>query len=251
MRFSSLKGAGRLAAFLFVSTTFTNGALFPHFVHCTPAQQQMLTNAWDDAMALAGVAHGVMTAKTNEALVQKYFFEITREDRAMVETAYLNAATSGTISNQFVLSCGDFQANDMSSTGVPVPATATVCRDPLTNAYTRKVYFLGDVVGASTNDIAACAMLNTDRIGRVTSIWSSPAQYTAFCAETDIPGLVPANIGMTRRTYFRGWTFLHEMMHTQSVGGHIISQGPGDMLPFPGAADFTYDQAVSGLLEPA
>ena len=224
------------------------------FLRCSAAQQAQWLAAWNDAIYLATSAWAVLSNESNEALVRKYFFAVSTADRAMVQLAFQNAANSATIANAYVLSCGDFRAGDP-STGVSptITLTTTTCSsNPLSNAFTVKYTNIPPAtVGAATDNIAGCAVLNADRTGSLQDVmFGTPAVYQAFWAEKDFP-IPPENVGTDRRTYFRGWTLLHELLHTTSVGGAagIVAQGPGDLMPYPGAADFTYDQEEAGLLE--
>lgn len=247
MRLSTPK---KLLAIALATSTFFDPVTSQIFHRCNSNQQLRLTNAWDDATMLANAAWAVLNGRTNEALVQKYFPAISVADRTMVEQAFFNVGGAATIRNTFVIACGDFLAGDYSSSGEPVGMDMAGCQNPETNAYTRTVSYPMDIFGWATNDIAACAMLNPDRIGTLQGMYTDLDKYIAFCAESDIPGLTGANIGTRRRMYFPGWTLLHEFIHTSSIGGHILSQGPTDNMPYPGAADFTYDQAEAGLLDP-
>ena len=187
--------------------------------------------------------------------MRKHFFGVSAADRAMIVNAFLNAAASASVVHTYVLACGDFQVGDP-STGIfaTIAVETTTCATkPFTNAFTIKYRSNPpDTVGTATNNIAGCAMMNPDRSGNLEQVmFGTDVVRKAFCDETDFP-MPPANVGTDRRMYFRGWTLLHELLHTTSVGGAagIMAQGPTDAMPYPGTVDFTYDQAAAGLLSP-
>jgi len=252
-------GISRLKRLAFSLAAFASFAPAPTnaqtYLRCTAVQQAQWAAAWNDAVHLAVAAWGTLTRRSNEALVSRYFPGVSLADRAMVELAFNYVANSPTVASTYILSCGDFQAGDPSSGIYPeIGTTNTICQDdPETNAYTIKFTGLPPATtGTTTNNIAGCAMLNADRTGSIEGLYSgTPAQLNAFCNETDFP-LDPAIIGTQRRIYFRGWTFLHELLHTYSVGAMagIMAQGLGDPMPFPGAADFAFDQELARLLPP-
>ena len=204
----------------------------------------MWNNAWDDAMELASAAWTVLNERRNEVLVWAYWFDITAEQRTIVEKTFYLAAHSGKPGaiNRFHFACGDFVPGDESTSGLTVSDNLGVCDDPQVNAYCRLYGHDTDIFFTATNDIAGCAMLNPDRNGRILLGDRNPVAKQRFCDETDYPHIDPRNIAEFRRIYFRGWTLLHELTHSSTVGFHIFSQGPGHLRPHLGTSDFAYGQ---------
>ena len=208
----------------------------------------MWNNAWDDAMALASAAWLVLAERSNEPLVWAYWFEITDEQRSIVAKTYDAASQSAWLRQKFHFSCGNFFPGDASSAPDRfVRETSRLCDDPQVNAYCRLYGQDTDDFYTATNDIAGCAMLNPDRNGRI--LLADPADKQKFCDETDYPNLDPLDVPEFRRTYFRGWTMLHELTHTSSVGIYIFSQAPDHPRPHLGTSDYAYSQLAIAKLD--
>ena len=220
------------------------------YIRCTPERVQIWNDAWDDAMHLASAAWSTLHERRNEVLVWAYWFNMTPQQRAVVENTFRLAADSGLqfLGNRFHFCCGDFQLGDMSSTGDIFNSHSWYCSDPEVNAYCKYRSIQDDILH-TTNDIAGCAILNEDRTGSIRMATEDPNVRQGFCAETDFPHLTPDQIGKKRRLYFRGWTLLHELMHTTAVGFHMISQGPRQSKPHLGASDFAYEQQEIATLD--
>lgn len=220
------------------------------YIRCTVNQMVMWDNAWTDAIQLASAAWTVMVERRNEPLVSSYWFAITDVERQAVEATFQLAIHSDSFGpgHRYNFCCGDFQPGDDSTSGVPVFEVSRDCEDPGTNGYSRLFGLPSAPFYTTTNDIAGCAMLNPDRTGRIV-MGPDPITKQRFCDETDFPHLRPSEIGLSRRLYFRGWSLLHELTHSATVGYLIVSQGPGDRVPHAGTSDFTYDQLLIANLE--